>query len=48
MLRWKQKKNPSASYQNQMINAISGGRGLFIYSNDEYYRNHSKYIPKTQ
>ena len=32
----------------EIINAISGGRGLFIYGNDEYYRNHSKYIPKTQ
>jgi hypothetical protein len=32
----------------EIINAISGGRGLFIYGNDDYYRNHSKYIPKTQ
>jgi hypothetical protein len=34
--------------RQEIINAISGGRGLFIYGNDEYYRNHSKYIPKTQ
>lgn len=37
MLRWKQKKNPSASYQNQMINAIK-----FYYEQVEE-RNREKY-----
>ena len=37
MLRWKQKKNPSASYQNQMINAIK-----FYYEEVEE-RNREKY-----
>lgn len=37
MLRWKQKKNPSASYQNQMINAIK-----FYYDQVEE-RNREKY-----
>ncbi len=38
MLGWKQKKNPSASYQNQMINAIK-----FYYEQVEE-RNREKYI----
>ena len=32
----------------EIINAISSGSGLIIYGNDDYYRNHSKNIPKTQ
>lgn len=37
MLRWKQKKNPSASYQNQMINAIKFYYEQVLENNREVY-----------